>query len=122
MPFSLCSLSTSAAMLAYPATISFDLMLSAGPMIGHLVARSVRTEREEKRGEEALDNEQVLHILAMLIGAGSETTSSILQSFFKIMALHPECVKRAHEGSSSNPISDVRPLIRRQRAGSCHWA
>jgi hypothetical protein len=67
MPFSLCNLSTSAfaAMLAYPATISFDLMLRAGPMIGHLVARSVRTEREEKRGEEALDKERRVAVLVL---------------------------------------------------------
>lgn len=67
MPFSLCNLSTSAfaAMLAYPATISFDLTLRAGPIIGHLVARSVRTEREEKRGEEALDNERRVAVLVL---------------------------------------------------------
>lgn len=34
----------------------------------------------------------------MLIGAGSETTSSVLQSFFKIMALHPEVMRKAHLG------------------------
>ena len=67
MPFSLCNLSTSAfaAMLAYPATISLDLRLSAGPMIGHLVARSVRTEREEKRGEDALDKERRVAVLVL---------------------------------------------------------
>ena len=67
MPFSLCILSTSAfaAMLAYPARISFDLMLRAGPMMGHFVARSVRTEREEKRGEEALDKERRVAVLVL---------------------------------------------------------
>lgn len=67
MPLSLCNLSTSAfaAMLAYPATISLDLVLRAGPMMGHLVARSVRTEREEKRGEAALDNERRVVVLVL---------------------------------------------------------
>ena len=67
MPFSWCNLSTSAfaAMLAYPATISLDLRLRAGPMIGHLVARSVRTERDEKRGEEALDKERRVEVLVL---------------------------------------------------------
>ena len=34
----------------------------------------------------------------MLIGAGADTTSSVLQSFFKVMALHPEFIQKAHEG------------------------
>ncbi|KIN03249.1 hypothetical protein OIDMADRAFT_120288 [Oidiodendron maius Zn] len=71
----------------------------------------------EIQKKEVLDNEQVLHILAMLIGAGSETTSSILQSFFKIMALHPECVKKAHEeldrviGLDRLPTWDDQPSL-----------
>ena len=67
MPFSLCILSTSAfaAMLAYPATISLDLTFRAGPMIGQLVARSVRTEREAKRGDEALDKERRVDVLVL---------------------------------------------------------
>ena len=34
----------------------------------------------------------------MLIGAGADTTASVLQSFFKIMALNPEAVRKAHDG------------------------
>lgn len=34
-------------------------------MIGHLVARSVRTERDEKRGEEALDKERRVEVLVL---------------------------------------------------------
>lgn len=34
----------------------------------------------------------------MLIGAGADTTSGVLQTFFKIMALQPAAVKKAHEG------------------------
>lgn len=47
---------------------------------------------------ENLDDDQAVNILAMLIGAGADTTSSVLQSFFKVMALNPEAVKKAHEG------------------------
>ena len=67
MPFSLWILSTSAfaAILAYPATISLDLTVKAGPMIGQLVACSVRTEREEKRGEDALDNERSVEVFVL---------------------------------------------------------
>lgn len=67
MPLCLCNLSTSAfaAMLAYPATISLDLTFRTGPMIGHFVARSVRTVREEKRGEEALDNERRVALVVL---------------------------------------------------------
>lgn len=46
--------------------------------------------------KEDIGDDEALHILAMLVGAGSETTSSVLQSFFKIMALHPEVIKKAH--------------------------
>ncbi|KIM97325.1 hypothetical protein OIDMADRAFT_130257, partial [Oidiodendron maius Zn] len=49
------------------------------------------------QSQEALNDEQVTHILAMLIGAGADTTSSVLQTFFKIMALQPAAVKKAHE-------------------------
>ena len=53
----MCILSTSAeaAKLAYPATISLDRTLSAGPITGHLVARSVRAVREGKRWEAAVE-------------------------------------------------------------------
>ena len=34
-------------------------------MTGHFVARSVRTEREEKRGEEALDSERKVEVLVL---------------------------------------------------------
>lgn len=50
--------------------------------------------------EEDIDDDRACDILAMLIGAGADTTSSYLQSFFKVMALHPEVVRKAHEGIS----------------------
>jgi len=50
------------------------------------------------QSQEGLGEEQILHILAMLIGAGADSTSSVLQGFFKIMALQPEAMKRAREG------------------------
>lgn len=37
-------------------------------------------------------------MLAMLLGAGSDTTSAMMQLFFKAMALHPEKVDLAHAG------------------------
>lgn len=48
--------------------------------------------------EENIDDEKACDILAMLIGAGADTTSSYLQSFFKVMALHPKVMQKAHEG------------------------
>lgn len=47
---------------------------------------------------EQVDDGLVLGVLAMLIGAGSDTTSTVLQNFFKIIALHPEVVAAAQEG------------------------
>ncbi|KAI9792802.1 MAG: hypothetical protein M1816_001534 [Peltula sp. TS41687] len=47
--------------------------------------------------QENIDDEKAADILAMLIGAGAETTSSTLQWFFQVMALHPEAVRKAHE-------------------------
>ncbi|KFX91307.1 hypothetical protein V490_05975 [Pseudogymnoascus sp. VKM F-3557] len=47
--------------------------------------------------EENIDDEKACDILAMLIGAGADTTSSYLQSFFKVMALHPKVMQKAHE-------------------------
>jgi cytochrome P450 len=48
--------------------------------------------------QEGINDEKAIDILAMLIGAGADTTSSVLQSFFKVMALHPEAMKRAQDG------------------------
>lgn len=39
---------------------------------------------------ENIDDAQMRGILAMIIGAGSDTTGSVLQMLFKVMALHPE--------------------------------
>ncbi|KFY39520.1 hypothetical protein V494_03953 [Pseudogymnoascus sp. VKM F-4513 (FW-928)] len=47
--------------------------------------------------DENIDDEKACDILAMLIGAGADTTSSYLQSFFKVMALHPKVMQKAHE-------------------------
>ena len=48
--------------------------------------------------KEDIDDTQAVDILAMLIGAGADTTSSVLQSFFKVMALHPDVMQTAHQG------------------------
>ncbi|KAM3065665.1 hypothetical protein ACMFMF_010886 [Clarireedia jacksonii] len=50
--------------------------------------------------EEGINNARACDILAMLIGAGADTTSSYLQSFFKVIALHPDVLHKAHKGSS----------------------
>ena len=34
----------------------------------------------------------------MLIGAGSDTSGTILQGFFKVIALNPEAAQKAQEG------------------------
>jgi cytochrome P450 len=47
---------------------------------------------------EDIDDDKAINILAMLIGAGADTTSSVLQSFFKVMALNPQALRNAQEG------------------------
>jgi cytochrome P450 len=54
--------------------------------------------------DKAVDDEQAMNILAMLIGAGSDTTSSVMQTFFKVMALHPLAVSMAQAGVSSSNV------------------
>jgi cytochrome P450 len=49
----------------------------------------------ELQQDKLVDDEEAMNILAMLIGAGSDTTSSVLQTFFKVMALHPAAVSMA---------------------------
>ena len=44
---------------------------------------------------------KVIHILAMLIGAGSEPTGTVLQEFFKIMALNQPAIQKAQAGAYS---------------------
>ena len=48
--------------------------------------------------QETIPDEKAVHILAMLIGAGADTTGSILQGVFKILALHPIAVQKAQAG------------------------
>jgi cytochrome P450 len=52
----------------------------------------------ELQQDKLVDDEEAMNILAMLIGAGSDTTSSVLQTFFKVMALHPAAVSIAQAG------------------------
>ena len=54
--------------------------------------------KEQVQEEELMGDDRVCDILAMLIGAGSDTTSSYLQSFFKVIALHPHVMHKAQEG------------------------
>ncbi|KAK3331310.1 cytochrome P450 [Apodospora peruviana] len=46
---------------------------------------------------ENITDEQAISILAMIIGAGAETTSSMIQSFFKVMAMNPTAQRKAQE-------------------------
>lgn len=50
------------------------------------------------QAEEGISDDNVCDILAMIIGAGAETTCSVLQTFFKVMALHPEAMQKAQRG------------------------
>ena len=57
--------------------------------------------------DEDIDDEKAINILAMLIGAGADTTSSVLQSFFKVMALNPGATRAAQEGKRVIPSQTV---------------
>lgn len=57
----------------------------------------LRTEYQIQE-KEGISDERACDILAMLTGAGADTTSSSLQSFFKVMALHPEVALKAQAG------------------------
>ena len=54
---------------------------------------------------EAMSDEVIGDVLAMLLGAGSDTTSAVLQIFFKVMALHPEVVDTAQAGQFHGILS-----------------
>ncbi|KAL8929255.1 MAG: hypothetical protein Q9208_001338 [Pyrenodesmia sp. 3 TL-2023] len=72
---------------------SGNRMLRSHLMQGmELVNRRYGTTNLQNHKVEGLDEEAILNILAMLLGAGSDTTSAALQTFFKIMALHPDAV------------------------------
>jgi cytochrome P450 len=63
-----------------------------------------KAERRQWQEAENIDNGLVLGILTMLTGAGSDTTSSVLQYFFKAMVLHPEAAAAAQEGKTASNI------------------
>lgn len=48
--------------------------------------------------EKGLDDRLTLDILKAIIVVGSETTSSMMQSFIKVLAMNPEAQKKAQEG------------------------
>ena len=56
---------------------------------------------------ELFSDTRAVHILAMLIGAGADTTGTILQGFFKIMALHQDAVREVQEGEEKEKLSLV---------------
>lgn len=45
-----------------------------------------------------------IDILAMLLGAASDTTSAVLQIFFKIAALFPDETEAVQSGMRRNPF------------------
>ncbi|KAL8900513.1 MAG: hypothetical protein Q9207_005658, partial [Kuettlingeria erythrocarpa] len=49
----------------------------------------------EVQEQDGIDDSAAVDILAMIIAGGGHTTSSILQAFFKIIALHPEVAEKA---------------------------
>ena len=54
--------------------------------------------RRRVQREDSIDDSVTVDILITIIAAGGHTISSILQSFFKIMALNPEVVRKAQLG------------------------
>ena len=52
----------------------------------------------EIRQTEDIDDNKAVGILGMLIGAGADALSSVLQTFFKIMAMNPRALRAAQEG------------------------
>ncbi|KAF2012756.1 cytochrome P450 [Aaosphaeria arxii CBS 175.79] len=75
-----------------------------------------RTLLEQKENYK-IDDEQLRGVLAMIIGAGSDTTGSVIQSFFKVMALYPEVVAQAQQeldevvGRSRLPSLEDQPNL-----------
>lgn len=47
--------------------------------------------------KEGITNDQICDMMSMLVGAGSDTTSTYLQTFFMIMALHPSVMQKAQQ-------------------------
>ncbi|MCJ1307994.1 hypothetical protein MMC25_001644 [Agyrium rufum] len=73
---------------AFLATLKERISRGAAPAcLGTLVLQEM----------EGFDDSEACDILSMAIGAGADTTSSYLQSFFKVMAFHPEVVRKAQE-------------------------
>ncbi|KAK8032544.1 hypothetical protein PG990_002278 [Apiospora arundinis] len=75
------------------------------------------TELIKIQDDEAIDDEKAIDILAMLIGAGADTTSSVLQSFFKVMAMNLDAQHAAQKeidhvvGTSRLPSWDDEPNL-----------
>ncbi|KAH6658466.1 cytochrome P450 [Truncatella angustata] len=71
---------------------------------------------------ENINDDQAIGILGMLIGAGADATSSILQTFFKIMAMNPGAFRAAQEeldrvvGPSRLPTWEDQPNLPYVRA------
>lgn len=80
-----------------------SLLVQACPSCAdvRLVGRLTNMQIQE---EEGISDDRACDILAMLIGAGADTTSSYLQSY-KVMAIHPQTMKKAQEGKHSSRLS-----------------
>lgn len=53
-------------------------------------------EHQKKQG---FDDVLLVDLLAGIVFAGSETTATMMQSFMKAIAMHPEVQQKAHEGT-----------------------
>ena len=54
---------------------------------------------------EGISDNKASHILTMLVEAGADTSASLLQNVFKILALNPEAAVKAQAGKNLNTSS-----------------
>lgn len=66
----------------------------------HCFAAELMKIHEDGEIEHNIDENMTIGILGMLIGAGADAVSSVLQSFFKIMAMNPRAFRAAQEGNT----------------------
>ena len=70
-----------------------------------------------------LDEQAIIDVLSMLLGAGADTISAYMQQFLKAMALHPETVAKAQAGefTVTPHLRKTLMLCRGARARRSHW-
>ena len=77
------------------------MLIEVCAVLNYTQSESSHTDEHQVQQREKIVDRKAIHTLAMLIGAGSEPTGTVLQGFFQIVALNQPAIQKAQAGACS---------------------